>query len=394
MNEELNLKQVIKYTYQRKVIIILIVIISFIVGMLYTFLIKTPMYKVTAQILIDKSDASIEQVATSKELSQDKVKVEFDKTSKLITIYTEISNKEEALNITEQYIEKLQAKLQEVYDLKTFKIIEKPELPQQASNINHTKDMTIAIIIGIVIDGIYVLMGLSFYGLTNIFEIEEELKIKALGMVDLDNKKNKKQEIYITKNEKIKNQLKRVQANIILNKDNKKPQSIVLTGIKNGAGTSYITNNLAIQYSKLYSRILIIDADIKNKTLTKAIAEKGTERISNIVNIDNFENIILKTKIENVSILPIETFNIGEEEFLTDTALDLIKELKKSYDVILIDTLSINENVLPLCLSSVADATVLVAESGKVQQEDIAKAKIEIENVGGKISGMVLNKDI
>lgn len=394
MNEELNLKQVIKYTYQRKVIIILIVIISFIVGMLYTFLIKTPMYKVTAQILIDKSDASIEQVVTSKELSQDKVKVEFDKTSKLITIYTEISNKEEALNITEQYIEKLQAKLQEVYDLKTFKIIEKPELPQQASNINHTKDMTIAIIIGIVIDGIYVLMGLSFYGLTNIFEIEEELKIKALGMVDLDNKKNKKQDIYITKNEKIKNQLKRVQANIILNKDNKKPQSIVLTGIKNGAGTSYITNNLAIQYSKLYSRILIIDADIKNKTLTKAIAEKGTERISNIVNIDNFENIILKTKIENVSILPIETFNIGEEEFLTDTALDLIKELKKSYDVILIDTLSINENVLPLCLSSVADATVLVAESGKVQQEDIAKAKIEIENVGGKISGMVLNKDI
>ena len=235
MNEELNLKQVIKYTYQRKAIIILIVIVSFIVGMLYTFLIKTPMYKVTAQILIDKSDASIEQVATSKELSQDKVKVEFDKTSKLITIYTEISNKEEALNITEQYIEKLQAKLQEVYDLKTFKIIEKPELPQQASNINHTKDMTIAIIIGIVIDGIYVLMGLSFYGLTNIFEIEEELKIKALGMVDLDNKKNKKQEIYITKNEKIKNQLKRVQANIILNKDNKKPQSIVLTGIKNGA---------------------------------------------------------------------------------------------------------------------------------------------------------------
>ena len=397
MNEELNLKQVIKYTYQRKAIIILIVIVSFIVGMLYTFLIKTPMYKVTAQILIDKSDASIEQVATSKELSQDKVKVEFDKTSKLITIYTEISNKEEALNITEQYIEKLQAKLQEVYDLKTFKIIEKPEMPQQASNQNHAKDIIISVFIGIIIEGAYVLIGLSFKGLTNIFEIEEHLKIKALGAVNLDNKKNKKHDLYCTKNEKIRYQLKRIQANIMLNKDNKEPQTIVLIGTKKGSGTTYITNNLAIEFAKIYSKILIIDTDIKNKTLTNACVEKGNEGITDIVDLNNINNIdvfIQKTRTENIYILPVGMTKIGEEAFLTETMLHIMEELKKNYDIILIDSLSINENVLPICLTSIADATVLVAESGKVKQEDIVKAKIEIENVGGKISGIVLNKNI
>ena len=72
----------------------------------------------------------------------------------------------------------------------------------------------------------------------------------------------------------------------------------------------------------------------------------------------------------------------------------VIEELKRNYDMILIDSSAINENVLPISLTSIADATVLIAESGKVKQEDILKAKMEIENVGGKIAGIILNKTI
>ena len=397
MSEELDLKQILKFIYKRKTKMILIIAISLILGMSYTFLIKTPTYKVTAKILIDKADASIEQIVSSKELSQDKVKAEFDKTSKLITISTEISNQEETFNVTNQYIEQLKTKLEEVYGIKTFQIIEEPKFPQVASNVNYLKDTVVALFIGILIDGVYIIIAMGFRGLTNIFEIEEYLKIKALGIVDLDKKKNKKQDLYITINEKVQNQLKRVQANIMLNKDNKRPQTIVLTSTTNGDGTSYITNNLAIEFAKVYSKILIIDTDIKNKTLTNACAEKGSEGITDIVDLNNMNNIddfIQKTKTENVYILPVGMAKIGEEVFLTEIMLHIIEELKKNYDIILIDSLSINENVLPICLTSVADATVLVAESGKVKQEDIVKAKIEIENVGGKISGIVLNKNI
>lgn len=397
MNEELDLRQIIKYTYQRRTIVITIIILLLILGMLYTFLIKQPKYKVTAQILIDKADASIEQVVSSKELSQDKVKTEFDKTSKLIKITTEMSNQEEALNTTNQYIEKLQTKLQEVYDLKTFQIIENPEFPQKASNINYAKDILIALCIGIVIDGIYIMLVLSFRGITNIFEIEENLKIKALGNINLDNNKSKKQEAYTTKNEKIINQLKRIQANLMLNKDNKNPQTILLTGTKTGEGTSYITNNLAIQFAKLYSKILVIDTDIKNKTLTCIMAEKGREGLTDIIqtnNVEDIEKLIQETKIENISILPVGNVKIGEEKFLTETISNVIEELKKKYDVILIDSASINENVLPIRLASIADVTIIVSESGKVKQEDIVKAKMEIENVGGKIAGIILNKTI
>lgn len=397
MNEELDLKEIVKFMYQRKKIIIAIVAIAAILGMLYTFIIKKPTYKVTAQILIDKADASIEQVITSKEIIQDEIEATFDKTSKIIKVNTEISNKDEALNTTNQYIEKLQSKLEEVYEIKKFQIIETPELLQQASNENYIKDILIAVCVGIFIDGAYILIALNLKGLTNIFEIEEYLKIKALGVVNFDNNKNQKQDVYISKNESIQYELKRIQANLMLNNDNKNPQTIVLTGTKKGVGSSYITNNLAMQFAKIYSRILIIDTDIKNKTLTNVMNKKECEGVTDIIssnNIDNVNSLVQKTKVENIFILPVGIKKIGEEAFLTENMLNAIDKLKQKFDIILIDTSSINEGVLPICLTSIAEATVLIAESGKVKQEDILKAKMEIENVGGKISGIVLNKNI
>lgn len=394
MNNELNLKEILKYIYKKIMIIITIIIISLITGGIYTFSIKKPTYKVTAKVLIDKADASIEKTVSNKELLQDKVKAEFDKTSKLITITTETFNQEEAFNITNQYIENIQTKLEEIYGIKTFKIIEEPKFPESPVNMDYTKDILIALFIGILIDGLYVVTALGCQGLTNIFEIEEYLKIKALGIVNLDKKKNREHE-YIAKNEKTQKQLKRIQANIMLNKDNKDPQTIVLIGTKKGSGTTYITNNLAIEFAKVYSKILIIDTDIKNKTLTNNLAKKGSEGITDIINSKNIENInnfIQKTNNQNIYILPVGRNKIGEEAFLTENMLNITEELKKEYDIILIDTTSINENILPICLTSITDATVLIAESGKVKQEDIIKAKMEIENVGGKISGIVLNK--
>lgn len=397
MNEELDLKEIVKFMYQRKKIIIAIIAIAAILGMLYTFIIKKPTYKVTAQILIDKADVSVEQVIASKEIIQDEIEATFDKTSKVIKVTTEMQNKDEALNTTNQYIEKLQSKLEEVYEINKFQIIETPELLQQASNENYIKDILMAVCVGIFIDGSYILIALNLKGLTNIFEIEEYLKIKALGVVNFDNNKNQKQDVYISKNESIQYELKRIQANLMLNNDNKNPQTILFTGTKKGVGSSYITNNLAMQFAKIYSRILIIDTDIKNKTLTNVMNKKECEGVTDIIssnNIDNVNSLVQKTKVENLFILPVGIKKIGEEAFLTENMLNAIDKLKQNFDIILIDTSSINEGVLPICLTSITEATVLIAESGKVKQEDILKAKMEIENVGGKISGIVLNKNI
>lgn len=394
MNEEIYLKDVVKACYKRKIQLIAVLIMFLILGMLYTFYIKKTLYKVETQILIDKSDTYIDQVVSNDELCQNKINAKFDKSSKVITATVEMENSEEAFNIINQYIENVQGKLQEIYDLKTFKVIENPEIPSEASNINHKRDIFIALCIGIIIDIIYIMSIFSFSGLTNIYDIEEKLKIKALGIIDLDNKKRKKD--YITKNEKIQKQLKRIKANLVLNKKTN-TKTILLTGTKNGDGVSYIINNLAIQFANLYSKVLIVDANFKNRfmtNVTKTIQNKGFAELLSTNNVDEVDELIHETKNERIFILPAGEINVIEDEFDKENITNVMEKLKLKYDIILIDSENINENIFPMYLSNITDSTIIVATYGKVRQENLLKTKNEIENVGGKISGIILNKAI
>ena len=234
----------------------------------------------------------------------------------------------------------------------------------------------------------------SFSGLTNIYDIEEKLKIKALGIIDLDNKKRKKD--YITKNEKIQKQLKRIKANLVLNKKTN-TKTILLTGTKNGDGVSYIINNLAIQFANLYSKVLIVDANFKNRfmtNVTKTIQNKGLAELLSTNNVDEVDELIHETKNERIFILPAGEINVIEDEFDKENITNVMEKLKLKYDIILIDSENINENIFPMYLSNITDSTIIVATYGKVRQENLLKTKKEIENVGGKISGIILNKAI
>lgn len=395
--EELDVKQILKCIYQRKNIFAYILLATILIGMLYTFIIKRPTYEVTTQILIDKEDASIEDFIISKDiLNNENIQPKFDKTSKIISITTTMNKPDEAFNVTNQYVEKLQTKLEEVYEVKNFKTVTTPQVPQIPNNRTYLKDILISIVAGMVIYAAYIMLVFCIKGILNEAEIENNLKVKVLGEVDLEKKKDKNTIIpYTTNNNKIINELKRIEANIEFNKENKKPKLILVTSTEKNVGNTYITNNLANQYAKIYNKVLVIDTDIIFKTLTEFYNEKETKGLTNILeekDINKVEKLIQKTQIENLYFLPAGNNNIEEDVFLQENINTILEKLKNDYDVILIDSLPINKNIAPIHLANIADATIIVADSEKTKIENIEKAKTTIEKVGGKIAGVIINK--
>lgn len=395
--EELDVKQILKCIYQRKNIFAYILLATILIGMLYTFIIKRPTYEVTTQILIDKADASIEDFIISKDiLNNENIQSKFDKTSKIISITTTMNKPDEAFNVTNQYVEKLQTKLEEVYEVKNFKTVTTPQVPQIPNNRTYLKDILISIVAGMVIYAAYIMLVFCIKGILNEAEIENNLKVKVLGEVDLEKKKDKNTIIpYTTNNNKIINELKRIEANIEFNKENKKPKLILVTSTEKNVGNTYITNNLANQYAKIYNKVLVIDTDIISKTLTEFYNEKETKGLTNILeekDINKVEKLIQKTQTENLYFLPAGNNNIEEDVFLQENINTILEKLKNDYDVILIDSLPINKNIAPIHLANIADATIIVADSEKTKIENIEKAKTTIEKVGGKIAGVIINK--
>ena len=397
--EELDIKQIAKFVYQRKNILIYILLISLIIGILYTFVIKRPIYESKAQILIDKSDASIEKYITGGDvLKTQNIKVSFDKNSKIITAIASNESKDGPFNEINSYIDTLEDSLQATYGIKTFKIIETPQVPTLPSNATYLKDIAICIFVGIVVYAIYIIVLINFVGIINSREIENETKLNVLGKVNLEKKANKKEKIkYTTNNTNINNQLKRIEVNIELNKNLEKPKIMLFTGANKRVGTTYIVNNLANQYAKIYSKILIVDANIFDKTLSKEYMLSDKNGLTNMLEIkmlDSAEKIIQKTNNENVYVLPAGNIELEEEKFLQEDVKNLLKILENNYDVILIDTASVNEEILPMALANISNATIIVTQEQKAKIEDIEKAKVTIEKVGGKISGVIINKAI
>ena len=152
MNEELDLKQIIKNIYERKNILAYILMISIVIGIFYTFIIKRPEYQITAEILIDKADISIEDFVSGKDVINGKnIEATFDKTSKVITVSAlpNKKEKEQSLKEVNSYINDLQVKLEEIYGIKKFTIIEKPQIPEKATNASYIKDIGVCAVVGI-----------------------------------------------------------------------------------------------------------------------------------------------------------------------------------------------------------------------------------------------------
>lgn len=403
--EELDLMQIVKYLWKEKDKLAYLLLVCLIVGVIYTFGIKGSTYTTTAKILIDKADTTISDYIMSSDILTNKdIKATFDKATKLITISTTTKNAEETYRITTEYIANLEEKLESTYNVEEFKTIEEAKLPTEAKN-TYIKDMGISLAIGAVIYFAYIMVILMKRGISNSRELENITGINVLGEVRLEDIKNKEKSNgivisknnsvpYNTENSNIINDLKRIESKIEFNKDNKKPKTIVFTAAKTNAGTTYIVNNLASQYAKIYKKVLLVDTDIFTKKLTGIFDKEEEKGLTNALesNKENIEKLVQKTDRDNIYILPVGNKEIEEDIFMKEKIAEVIKKLSEVYDLVLIDTTSINEHIIPIQLTSIADATVIVMESGKTSEDLIIKAKNTIEKVDGKISGIIMNK--
>jgi capsular exopolysaccharide synthesis family protein len=104
------------------------------------------------------------------------------------------------------------------------------------------------------------------------------------------------------------------------------------------------------------------------------------------------KEIIKSPGIENIWVLTSGRVPLNPAEILESPEIEnLIKELRNRFDVIFFDS----PPVLPVTdaslLASKVDSVVLCYEVGRTSRDALLRAKIQLESVGAKISGVILN---
>lgn len=170
-------------------------------------------------------------------------------------------------------------------------------------------------------------------------------------------------------------------------------KSLVVTGARSGQGTSHVAANLAVVFSQLGERTLLVDADLRTPRQHHLFRQKNNPGLSDILaGRATADAIRLVAGMTNLSLLTAGTVPPNPQELLGRPALDdLLGAAAAEYDVILVDTPPAIGCADAQTLSARIGGALIVARRHHAKIADIEEVKRQLAIAGARTVGAVLN---
>ncbi|WP_159882495.1 CpsD/CapB family tyrosine-protein kinase [Paenibacillus puerhi] len=168
---------------------------------------------------------------------------------------------------------------------------------------------------------------------------------------------------------------------------------IMVTSAGPGEGKSTTLTNLAVAYAQADMKVVVIDADLRKPTMHHTFAVTNRWGLTSILSGQaQLSEVVQHTYVNNLSLITSGPIPPNPSEMLASKRMTaLLEELKKVFDIILVDappTLAVTDSQI---VATKCDGVLLVVDSGKVKRDMAIKAKANLDHVKARILGVVLN---
>ena len=432
--EEINIKDFLQYL-RKYIIIIIFIVVFFIVGItFYDINIKTKLYTTYTTIVLVKNESNnsynldnstidqndiilnqklvstYRQIVKSKLVLQQVIKVlnlkySYEELYKMVNVSALENTEILKISVNDTFAEVaaliantiaivFEKEITSIYNINNVSIIDKAEIPTEASNIHIVKDIVIVALATslLCIGGVFII----FYfddKLRYSEKIEEEIGMPIIAKVFKDNDED---ELVVEKkpNAFTSESIRNLRTNLQFSSIDKDLKTVLVTSTFPSEGKSYISSNLAISFAQAGKKVLLIDCDLR----------KGRQHdIFNLTNNKGLSNMLIdtkkeqfkyfyKTSIKNLFVTPRGTCPPNPSELLNSKKnVEFIEFAKGEFDIIILDGAPCSGLSDSLILGSLVDEVLLVSSDNYTPKTELKNVKKSLENVGAKIAGCVIN---
>ncbi len=189
-------------------------------------------------------------------------------------------------------------------------------------------------------------------------------------------------------------QIRHLRAEIAIRLNGQSPFALALVSPENGEGRSYLAANLAIAFSQMKKRTLLIDADMRSPSQHKLFNIDNKTGLSTILaKRTNFTEGQVIPNFPHLHVLPAGPIPPNPQEILLDSALsELIASLADKYDVFIVDTPAAVRYSDAQTITQQVGICLLVGRKHRTELSELQNLQSEMTTTGAQIIGSVYNE--
>lgn len=171
-------------------------------------------------------------------------------------------------------------------------------------------------------------------------------------------------------------------------------KALAIVSAGRGEGRSYMAANLAVVFSQLGERTLLIDADLRSPRQHQIFHLHDRFGLSALLSDRGDENSVHRIpKLIGLSVLPAGAIPPNPLELLGRPAFPmLLQELSQRFDVILVDTPAVERGADFQNVVSVTKGALVIARRNVTRVATLNSVAEAVVNATGRVVGVALNE--
>lgn len=187
--------------------------------------------------------------------------------------------------------------------------------------------------------------------------------------------------------------LRALRSQLMMRWFNASNKSLAIVSADAGEGVSYLAANLAVMFSQLGERTLLVDANMRDPRQHTIFNLKENRGLSDIIAGRAGLEVISRVEFfEDLSVLGAGTTPPNPQELLNRTRFThFINYASSKYDVVLVDTSPANDSADAQVTVARCGGALLVSRLNHTRLSDITEVRNQIAVTGAHVVGAVIN---